>query len=373
MPKSSPKIAVVHDYFLFDGGGERLVITMANGLKADLITSYVLPESTFIKQYKGGKLITITAPTNLKGWKHFKINWAFKHKAKFLKNYDIVIFSGNGVYAVGNCRPDALKILYCHTPPRFVYDKRQQYAKRYKSPLRRKLFYLLTDMVAWQYGKSFNMVDCVIANSNFVKKRIAKYLGYKNATVVYPPCNMDKFSWKRGGDFYFSFSRLDHLKRVDLAAAAFQKLPDKKLVVASGGPTYDKICEMAEGYKNIEVVGRVSDQKLFDLVGSCLATIYVPQDEDFGMTAVESMSAGKPVIGVNEGGLKEIVLHKKTGYLCPKEITVDSIVDGVKYMTKPRAAKMRLACRNRAKQFSEQEFLKGIDTVIKEGLKKKNA
>ena len=94
---------------------------------------------------------------------------------------------------------------------------------------------------------------------------------------------------------------------MDLIVKAFKKMPDKRLVVVSGGADMPGIKQIAEESPNIEVLGWISEARLCDLMGRCIATIYIPRDEDFGISPVESMAAGKPVIGVQEGGLLETV------------------------------------------------------------------
>ena len=113
---------------------------------------------------------------------------------------------------------------------------------------------------------------------------------------------MDLFTWKDQKDYYLSFARLADAKRVDRVVEAFKKLPEKKLVIIYGenDPQRQKIFDLASGYKNIEFVTLPGNVGFTDYVGNAIATIYIPIDEDFGMSPVESMSAGKPVLGVNE-------------------------------------------------------------------------
>jgi glycosyltransferase involved in cell wall biosynthesis len=103
--------------------------------------------------------------------------------------------------------------------------------------------------------------------------------------------------------------------------------------------------------------GLVTEEKLRDLIGNAIATIYLPHNEDFGMSPVESMAAGKPVIGVREGGLMETVVHGKTGMLLSPEINREELIDAVSALTPARALQMRRACEERAQLFSQDLFL----------------
>ena len=136
-----------------------------------------------------------------------------------------------------------------------------------------------------------------------------------------------------------------------------------------------KIKRMTEKAQNIDVLGWVDDEKLCDLIGRCIATIYIPRDEDFGISPVESMAAGKPVIGVQEGGLLETVggrgpevgkglLITDCGILVPKEPEVVDVIEAVEWMTPKRVLAMRGSCEERAKRFDTALFLQKMRDVI---------
>jgi glycosyltransferase involved in cell wall biosynthesis len=169
--------------------------------------------------------------------------------------------------------------------------------------------------------------------------RLKKYLDVESE-VLYPPCDTEGFEWMGDGDYFLSTARLEPLKRVDLIVEAFKDMPNKKLIVASGGSQLESLEELADGAKNITFTGWVSDTELRRLVGNCTATIYIPKDEDFGISPVQSLAAGKPVIGVNEGGVVE---------------TVRETADGVLISTPPSAAKIRDAV-SRHEQLNRSAF-----------------
>jgi glycosyltransferase involved in cell wall biosynthesis len=223
-----------------------------------------------------------------------------------------------------------------------------------------------------KYVKEF---DSILCDSINVRDRVKKFYGeevYNKSVVVYPPIFTEKFKWVKQADFYLSTARLDKMKRVDTIIKAFQKMPDKKLVVISGGPEMELVKTLSKGYNNITIIGWVSEKDLLEYIGSCIATIYMPIDEDFGMSPVESQSAGKPCIGVNEGGLKETIVHNKTGYLCDNA-TEEELIKAVKYMTPKRALSMKRACILNSKKFSDKEFTKGIKDSIKRVLSKNSS
>ena len=141
-------------------------------------------------------------------------------------------------------------------------------------------------------------------------------------------------------------------------------MPDKKLVVASGGPELDKIKKLAEGHPNITILGWITDAQLLEYLGKCLATIYIPIREDFGMSAVESMQAGKPVIGVAEGGLLEIITDQKNGLLLPPDSTTYDLQEALKKITPDLARQMESECYSTAQKFSEKTFIEQMKKIL---------
>jgi len=205
-------------------------------------------------------------------------------------------------------------------------------------------------------------MDVVIANSKNVQQRIKQYLK-ADSTVIYPPIQTDKFKWLGQQDYYLSFARVDKLKRVGDIVRAFQQMPNKKLIICSGGDDLENIRQLARDYKNIIIKGWVDDNELKQLVGNCTATLYIPLNEDFGMTPLESMSAGKPCIGVKEGGLRETILDEQTGKFIPVNYNINDIIKAVNWLTPQRALAMRSACEQRASNFSQQRFISQIKSI----------
>jgi glycosyltransferase involved in cell wall biosynthesis len=203
----------------------------------------------------------------------------------------------------------------------------------------------------------------VIANSENVRRRLAKYLRL-DATVIYPPCDVDAYRWLGRGEFYLSTARLEPYKRVDLVVDAFRQMPNKSLVVVSGGSALPELKWRASGCGNIHFAGWVDEANLRRLMGNAIATLYLPRDEDFGLSPVESMAAGKPVIGVAEGGLIETVVHEETGILLSPEPKVEAIIAAVSKLDSERALGMRVACEQRARLFSRQRFLDQMQVLV---------
>ena len=143
-------------------------------------------------------------------------------------------------------------------------------------------------------------------------------------------------------------------------------MPEKKLVVIYGenDPQREKIFELAKWCKNIEFKTLPWNIGFTDYVGNCIATIYIPIDEDFWMSPVESMAAGKPVLWVNEGWLKETIIDKKTWVLIKAWAEVRDIIDAVNFLTPELCLAMKEDCEARAKEFSLEEFEKNLKNFL---------
>jgi len=357
---------VLHDYFDYADGGGRLALELARILKAHIGYGFKKNDHPFFidNNFNSEKEYDLKSFESIQIWKQLNLIRAFLFKTHFLKNYNTVFYSGS--YAPLSVRHHikGLNIYYCHTPPRFLYDQKEFFLSQlplWQQPIFKTFLYYYQT----HYQNSISKMDIIIANSINVQKRIKRYLGI-DAVVVYPPCDTLKFKWKGQQDYYLSTARLDSLKRVDVIVKAFFKMPEKKLIVISSGLIKKKIQKLARKAKNITFLEQVSETKLVDLIGNCIATIYIPIKEDFGMSPVESMSAGKPVIGVAEGGLTETVIHNKTGFLLDSESIETNIMKAVMEMDAARALKMRKTCEKRARLFNTTVFSNSIQKIVNE-------
>jgi len=359
------KTIIIHDTFLYKWWWERLILMMAKLLKAD-IASWFFSKGSFDLQKEGfnGKIIEISSEIFRKWFRHIKLKFAFLFNTKFLKKYDTVIFSWDCISAVRNCNRNSKKIYYCHTPPRYLYDLKNLYIKKVPFLLR-PIFLIVSYVFKKMYENDISKMDLVLTNSENTKNRIKKFL-WIDAKILYPPVDLEEFKYISQEKYYLSFARLAWAKRVDIIVKAFLKMPDKKLVVIhwKNDPDKKEIFDLAKWHKNIEFFTWLWNKEFLGYVWNCIATIYIPIDEDFGMSPVESMSAWKPVIWVNDWGLKETIIDKKTWILLNKEISVKDIIKWVKYLTPEKSLSMRIDCEKRAKYFSLENFEKEINEYI---------
>jgi len=345
---------VLHDIFDIKGGGERLALSLTDALQADLGFGKRSDKSFDLNTMHDFNQIDLGLKVEFAGLKTYNLSKIFRKKTEFLKNYKNVVYSGIICPLAIHNHKEGGNYYYCHTPPRFVYDKYEHYLNQFMLPQQ----FMLKMLAAWlkpQYETAVSQMDIVFTNSNFVKARVKKYLN-RDSVVIYPPCNLDKFYNKPPQDFYLSTARFDELKRVDKIIQAFKQMPDKNLVLCSSGAEDSKLRLLAKDCENITFAGQVSDEKLYGLISECIATIYVPKDEDFGMSPVESMAAGKPVICSDHGGPIESVVESETGFYVEDENIEQSIIDCVRKLGVNEAINMRKACQERALKFSEENF-----------------
>lgn len=352
---------VLHDYYGIRGGGERLTLTMAEALCATLMFGYRTVESYEAEMFPAA-VQDLHLPVGLRrsGIRPLALAVRFGMERKRVAAYRNRIFSGIAApFAAPERGENGRNIYYCHTPPRFLYDQRDRFADR----LDRLQYRLPVQLFKKGYEASVARMDLLIANSETVRDRIGRFF-HRDSVVVFPPCDVDRFSWSEPQGYYLSMARLTPLKRVDTIIDAFRAMPNRRLIVASGGEEEAALRRRAADAPNIAIEGWVGETRLRQLVSTAIATIYVPVDEDFGMSPVESMAAGKPVIGVAEGGLRETVVHGQTGLLLPPDFEAATIVDAVNDLTSARAASMRSACESRAQLFSTARFINSMRTII---------
>jgi glycosyltransferase involved in cell wall biosynthesis len=353
---------VLHDIFDIKGGGERLALSIAETLKADLGYGKKSPNSFDLEAMHAYEKIDLGLKIEFSGLKTYNLSKLFTYNTKFLNQYENVVYSGIICPLAVRNHLNGGNFYYCHTPPRFVYDKYQHYMNQFMLPQQ----LLLKMLAAWlkpRYEASVALMDVVFTNSKFVKARVKEYLN-RDSIVIYPPCNLEKFYFKKPQNYYLSTARFDELKRVDKIIEAFKKMPDKELLLCSSGSEGTKLRKLAKDVKNITFVGQVSDEKLQQLISECIATIYIPKDEDFGMSPVESMAAGKPVICSDHGGPIESIVDGETGFYMSDENLVENIMDCVSKLDVNKATQMKNACEQRATLFSEENFHKNIRRYV---------
>ncbi len=366
MQKNNSKILILHDTFLYKWWWERLILMMAKALNADIASGF-FSEGSFDLRKEGfmWKIIPVSTEIFKKWFRHIKLKKDFMFNTKFLKEYDTVIFSWDCLWAVRNIVPWTKTIYYCHTPPRYLYDLRNDYLK--KVPFYLKFaFNFLSTIFRKMYELDIKKIDLILTNSKNTQNRIKDFL-WLDSKVLYPPVDLKQFKWIKQEDYYLSYSRLSTAKRIDNIVSSFTKMPDKKLKVIYwvNDPQKEEIFELAKWYNNIELITLPWNVWLTDMVWSCIANICIPINEDFWMIPIEAMAAWKPCIWVNEWWLKETIIDKKTGVLISEWWEVEDLIKAIEFMTPEKSLEMRENCEKQASKFSLGEFERQIREYVK--------
>jgi len=271
-----------------------------------------------------------------------------------LSEYDLIITSCSGYIARGfKTKPGAKIVAYCHTPPRWLYG--------YDTPTGAQgkwwgqaFMWVVGPFMRYFDFQSAQKVDIWIANSKEVAGRIAKFYR-KDSVVIYPPIEINhksqilQFS---NQDYYLMISRIVGGKGIEEADKAFKQLKLKLKIV--GEIVDPKIAE------KVECLGRKVDSEIAELYANAKGFVALSRDEDFGMTVVESMMFGTPVLAYNGGGYKETVIPGKTGVLI-NGIDVKSVGEGIKQMEKIKWDKQEIV--KWASKFGRNNFEKNIKSL----------
>jgi glycosyltransferase involved in cell wall biosynthesis len=221
-----------------------------------------------------------------------------------MRPYNLII-SSSSAYGKGIIPPPgATHICYCHTPMRFAWQTDAYVARERIGGMRRRVMQpMLAALRAWDVASSARVTH-FIANSKVVAERINTHYG-RSATIIPPPVDLAPFQPRPAGDYYLTGGRLVPYKRIDLAIQACTAL-NLPLVVFGDGR--DKTELMAMAGPTVRFVGRISEQERLDLYAGCKAFLF-PGEEDFGITPLEAMASGLPVIGTLTGGSAELLRH----------------------------------------------------------------
>jgi glycosyltransferase involved in cell wall biosynthesis len=346
------KIALVHDYLSQDGGAER-VLKALNEIWPEAPIFVLFHDKEKIPYFKN--LDVRESFISKLPWGRKKYQWylpwmPLATERHNLHEYDVVI-SSTSAFAKGVLtRPNTLHISYCHTPTRYLWTDTHEYLEdlKYNRLVKAFLPRLIHHLRLWD-KMSVDRVDHFIANSHTVKNRIQKYYR-RDSDVIYPPVDIEKFVIEsQVGDYFLAGGRLVPYKRFDLLIKVFNRL-GYKLKIFGIGPELDKLKKMSRS--NIEFLGGVTDEEKAKLMSRAKAFLH-PQVEDLGITPIESMAAGRPVIAYPVGGATETVIHGETGVYF-KNQTWESLLDTVMNFNHENWDSSRI--RDYAKKYSTENF-----------------
>jgi len=368
------KIAVVHDWFNCIAGSEKVVKEMMHCYPEADVFSLVDHLTDHERQSLGIlKPITTTFINKLPFQSKFRNYLPLMPMAieqLDLRGYDIVLSSSHAFARSCLTNSEQLHISYLHTPIRYAWDMYHEYLGQQKKGfgiknalLRSVLHYIRN----WDRSTA-DRPDVYIANSGYVRNRIKKTYN-REAHVVYPPVDVHRMEVERSKDnFFLAAGRLVPYKRFDLVVEAMKHLPDERLVLVGDGPEMKKIKSLAG--PNVEIMGYQPDHVMHDHMRRAKGFVFAAV-EDFGIMPVEAQACGTPVIGINQGGVAETVLHRETGLLF-EEQTVESLADSMATLSGlPGGFFDPDRIRSHAETFSREIFRDRLQTIVKHSTTKR--
>lgn len=355
------RIALVHDYLVQDGGAEKVLHALQE-IWPDAPTFTLFFDPKKLPAFAGRDIRTSFLqhlPFALKKYQWYIALMPTATEQYDLSDFDVVI-SSTSAFAKGILtRPDAVHICYCHTPTRYLWSDTHSYIEDLHAPrlIKSLLPPLLSRLRLWD-KQAADRVDYFIANSQTVKNRIQKYYR-KDAHVIFPPVDTHKFHLSpRPKTYFLTGGRLVAYKRFHLVVEACNKT-GIQLKLFGTGPVETALRKQAR--KNVEFFGKVSDAQLHDLYADAKAFIH-PQEEDFGITPVESMAAGRPVIAYRKGGATETIVEGVTGEFIETQ-TWEELADHL-IRFEERHAYDPTRIKHHAEQFSRQLFKEQIQQFL---------
>ncbi|PKL36853.1 glycosyltransferase family 4 protein [Candidatus Peregrinibacteria bacterium HGW-Peregrinibacteria-1] len=315
MSTNNPKIALVFDWMTTYGGAEKVNLQLHRMFpEAPIFTSIYNPKK--IKGFEKAKIYTsfINKLPLAKNRHQIYLSLMPQAYENFdLSNFDIVISSSHSCAKGIITKPETLHISYCHAPMRYAWGEWTKYITDYKmNPLLKYFGKKQIHKIRIWDRLSAERVDSFISNSTTTQRRINKYYK-KQSTVIFPSINANEYEINEDiGDYYLAVGRLIPYKKFDLLIESFKKnkLP---LKIVGTGISENDLREQAAGHKNIEFLGHTSNSQLIKLYSQAKALIF-PQLEDFGITPLESMASGRPVIAYGAGGALDTIIDGETGY-----------------------------------------------------------
>lgn len=347
------RIALAHDYLIQDGGGERVLQALQEIFPdAPTFTLFYDPKRSHPgfrnKDIRTSIIARWPFTKGREEWALPLMPMAIEHLD--LSGYDVVISSSSAFAKGVIVQPGALHICYLHTPTRFLWEDRLSYIDELPQPrlIKRFLPPILHQLRTWDRIAA-ERPDIILTNSATSQRRIQRYYR-RDAHVLHPPVDLSGIPVSTTHeDYWITGGRLVGYKRFDLTVRAFAKL-NIPLKIFGVGPELSRLKRLA-GPKT-EFLGRISDAEKITRIGHAIGFIH-PQIEDFGITAVEAMAAGKPVIAYGIGGAAETVIPGITGLHLETQSWED-IGDAVIRFDAERYDSQ--AIRAHAERFSQERF-----------------
>ncbi|NJL96928.1 glycosyltransferase family 4 protein [Candidatus Gracilibacteria bacterium] len=383
------RIVIVHDYLHQYGGAEKVVEKWLQMYpQADVFTSFITPETfldskEIIMAYQENRIHTTWLqrfiPRFIQFYKHFYWIYPITMSRVTVKNYDLVLISST--YCAKNVQYQncAKLIHYCHSPTRFLHGLVTETDHKTLNPILRFLIPIINWPLKWMDLKAVHYLNenkCQwVANSNFIQRTIQDVYNTKSE-VIYPPIEIDKFLKAQKStlpkEYFLSHGRISFHKRIDLAIQACIK-SNKKLFISGSSAFLEEfkklknlvaLAEKKDPSKKglIKFLGRTSDEEYIELLRKAEGFLF-PGKEDFGITPIEVLASGTPIIAYKSGGALEYIVDQKNGIFF-EEQNISSITHALKRFEKTKFNSKII--KESAMPFSSKKFEESIKQLILE-------
>ena len=355
-------VALVHDFLVDVRGAERVFLALCDMFPdADLFTAVYDVRGTegrFVDRRVHTSFLQALHPTS-RTFRALLPLYPSAMESLDLRGYDLVL-SSSSAWAHGVIPAErAVHVCYCHNPFRYAWNAREETLAG-RGPLgRAALGVIFQRWRQWDWIAA-QRVDAYVANSETTRARVARYFG-RDATVLHPPVETGRFAPGAVGDAYVVLSELMTHKRIEVAVRAFNELR-RPLVVVGNGPDYRRLRRLAG--PTVTFTGRVSDAQAAALLASARALV-VTATEEFGIAAVEAQAAGRPVIALADGGVRETVIEGRTGTFYP---TPDPAALAAAVRRFDAVAVDPQTCVENARRFDVAHFRHGVRAVVEREL-----
>ena len=358
-PLEGGSVGLVHDYLLVMRGAERTFAEIADCDEEAPIHTLLYDDEGTEGRFDGRDVRTSRLQRlgiRQSGFRRLLPLFPPAARRLPVKEHDVVVSSSSAFAHGVQARKDAIHVCYCHTPFRYAWFERARALAEVPAAVRPLLRRLLNRIRRWD-RESADGVTRYVANSQLCRERIQEFWD-RDAPVVHPPVDVDRFETADPEDYFLVVTELVPHKRVDMALEAARRAGRQVKVVGSG-PDRERL---EAGWSDVaSFSGRVSDEELNSLYSHSQALI-VPNVEEFGIAAVESQAAGRPVVGVNAGGVRETVVDGETGVLVEDRNT-DAMAEALRYEQFDRFSPER-ASRN-ADRFSNEAFKQRFSAEVR--------
>ncbi|WP_085489104.1 glycosyltransferase family 4 protein [Paraburkholderia susongensis] len=358
------KVAIVHDWLVVSGGAEKVLKNIIECFPDADIFSIVdfLEDRECVKGKPVNTSFIQRMPFARRRYRAYLPLMPIAIEQVDLSGYDLVISSSHAVAKGVLTGPNQVHISYIHSPIRYAWDLQHQYLREshLNTGIRSALARVLLHYIRGWDSRSANGVDHLVANSQFIARRIRKAY-QRDSTVIYPPVDLANMTIRtQKDDFYVTASRMVPYKRIDLIVQAFSQTPERRLVVIGDGPEMKKIKAVAG--ENVEILGHQPSHVLTDYLQRARAFVFAAE-EDFGISVVEAQACGTPVIAFGRGGALESVvglpLERATGVFFGAQ-TAESLLEAVDRFESNLDVFDPRQCRKNAERFSSENFKKAL-------------